>query len=292
MAKDVFSLLAVYTSSPYLPRSPIRTRYHLAVSSSPSGYPSPRYPTTGSTFPSLRHDSVSVSSIFSSFSVPRTFEHQRVHRRYHNRRSPGDVTGVGAPPCERKRERKRKMENGGKERSSLSPISLSERVLFSLSSPSLFLYSPRIPLLRSFCGPSLSPLSLCFLAFARACRKTPNRSVTQRKESPRSEIVPRGDKERHSKISRSSILTADRVGSAVEGLVHGIAIRQRIQRSSASRLEPISSSERERTVAPRLLESWFGFNEMNSGCTTGEDREILELTRERRDESEGGARND
>lgn len=49
-------------------------------------------------------------------------------------------------------------------------------------------------------------------------------------------------------------------------LAHEIVIRQRIQRSSASQLEPISSSERERTVALQLLE--FILEEMSKAGYT------------------------
>lgn len=149
--------------------------------------------------------------------MPRTFEHQRVHRRYHNRRSPGDVTGVGAPPCKRKRERKKEIETEKERgREMLFLPSLFPSVSSFLSSPSLFLY-PREFHSSGFCGPSLSPLSHSFLAFARACRKTPNRSVTQREEAKHRR---EGKKSKENKVLRPSIL-ATWIKTRGIGKIHG-----------------------------------------------------------------------
>lgn len=154
--------------SPYFPRSPIRTRY---ISRCPLSIrlslplvhrrPAPR---------SLPRGTIARLCLvnLSSFSVPRTFEHQRVHRRYHNRRSPGDVTGVGAPPCKRKRERKKEMETE-RERETLSHLSFQACPLFSHLLLSSFIpanSTPSVSVVRVY----LLYLSPFLLLHARAGR--------------------------------------------------------------------------------------------------------------------------
>lgn len=83
---------------PVSPGSPSQTWYISLVSSL-----HPAIPPFGTRRPascSLPRGTIASLCLvnLSSFSVPRTFEHQRVHRWYHNRRSLDDVIGVGAPP--------------------------------------------------------------------------------------------------------------------------------------------------------------------------------------------------
>lgn len=163
-AKDVFSLLAVYTFSPYFPRSSIQTRY---ISRCPLSIrlSLPMVPTTGSTFPSSRHDSVSVSSIFPLSQCP-----ERLNTNAFIVGTTTDVRRMTSPawahPRAREREKGRerwRQREKERERENLSPISLCKRVLFSPISFS-FLLSPRIPLLRFLWSEFISFISLlsCF----------------------------------------------------------------------------------------------------------------------------------
>lgn len=164
-------------------------------------------PTTGSTFPSSRHDSVSVSSIFPLSQCP-----ERLNTNAFIVGTTTDVRRMTSPawahPRAREREKGRKrwrQREKERERERIFLLSLFASVFSFLSSPFLFLY-PREFHSSGFCGPSLSPLSLSFLAFARACRKTPNRSVTQRQGVTAKQYRKKGN----NKISRSSMLATDR----------------------------------------------------------------------------------
>lgn len=161
---------------------------------SPSGYPSHRVPPTGSTLPSSRRDSVSVSSIFPLSQCP-----ERLNTNAFIVGTTTDVRWVTSPawahPRVRKREKEREESKGEERREkegkracvsplffSFSPpsilsLSLSvpflQRVLFSLLSlsPSFFIpanYTPPVSLVRLYL------LYLSFLAFARTCRKISN----------------------------------------------------------------------------------------------------------------------
>lgn len=140
---------------------PIRTRYISPVSSLHPAIPP--LGTTGSTFPSSRRDSVSVSSIFPLSRCP-----ERLNTNAFIAGTTTDVRRVTSPAWAhpRTKERERRM-------TSFSHLSFQACPLFSHLSPSFSLpLYPREFHSSGFCGPSLSPLSLSFLTFARACRKT------------------------------------------------------------------------------------------------------------------------
>lgn len=131
-AKDVFSLLAVYTFTPYFPRSSIQTRY---ISRCPLSIrlSLPMVPTTGSTFPSSRHDSVSVSSIFPLSQCP-----ERLNTNAFIVGTTTDVRRMTSPawahPRAREREKGRKRwrdKEKERERESFSYLSLQACPLFS-----------------------------------------------------------------------------------------------------------------------------------------------------------------